>query len=397
MDPEVTSEPQKTTSIPSVEQPSYPESFDVQENISERSELKQENSKLDNKIKLTDKQIKDKKAEVTALQKEISELSVSIKNTNDKIDGLNQEINRYQRLLDEKTEEIDDILSLLRIRLRKLHTSGDVSSLELILGAKSFSDLIDKTEMVKSMSQYDSDIINSAKGQMKEIAGYKRILQSQKEDVENEKLRLETDKKKINELLDKNTKLINELTTEKEKLEIEKKENEAKQKELKKALEAYRKWQAEHSGGQIIVNPPSDGSYVWPCPGFTYLTSTFDEWRGSNNHGAIDIAEGGIYGAKVVACNDGYVFSTYSGCDHDYGKFSSCGCGGGYGNYVMIDHGGGKISVYGHLSGVTVTAGQTVSAGQLIGYVGSTGYSTGPHLHFETRFNGVRYDPLKEY
>ena len=146
---------------------------------------------------------------------------------------------------------------------------------------------------------------------------------------------------------------------------------------------------------EIVVE--STGGFVWPCPGYTNLTSTFDEWRGANNHGALDIAEGGIYGAKVVACYDGVVFSTCTYCSHDYGKEYSCGCGGGYGNYVMIDHGNGKISIYGHLSGVTVADGQHVVAGQLIGYVGSTGYSTGAHLHFEMRYNGIRYDPLTEY
>ena len=110
-----------------------------------------------------------------------------------------------------------------------------------------------------------------------------------------------------------------------------------------------------------------------------------------------DIADAGIYGAKVVACSEGVVFSAWNGCVHDYGKSYSCGCGGGYGNYVMIDHGDGKISIYGHLSDVTVSTGDTVVGGQLIGYVGSTGYSTGPHLHFETQYNGVRYDPLSEY
>ena len=142
---------------------------------------------------------------------------------------------------------------------------------------------------------------------------------------------------------------------------------------------------------------PNASSYVWPCPGHTYLTSTFDEWRGANNHGALDIADGSVYGSEVVACWYGTVFSTCTTCTHDYGKDSSCGCGGGYGNYVMIDHGGGKISIYGHLSGVTVSVGQEVNPGQLIGYVGSTGYSTGPHLHFEMQQDGVRYDPLSEY
>ena len=79
------------------------------------------------------------------------------------------------------------------------------------------------------------------------------------------------------------------------------------------------------------------------------------------------------------------------------GKSYSCGCGGGYGNYVMISHAEGKMTVYGHLTSLTVSTGQTVSRGQVIGYVGSTGNSTGPHLHYECRLNGVRYNPMSEY
>ena len=138
-------------------------------------------------------------------------------------------------------------------------------------------------------------------------------------------------------------------------------------------------------------------SFVWPCPGHTNLTSSFEEWRGSENHGALDIADGNVYGAEVVACWYGTVVSTNTTCEHDYGKSSSCGCGGGYGNYVMIDHGGGKVSIYGHLCEVVASPGDEVAPGELIGYVGSTGYSTGPHLHFEMQQDGVRYDPLSEY
>ena len=373
------------------------ESFNVEENSRIRNELKEENSSIKEKIKLTEKEIKDKEEQSKQLQAQIGELSASIKASKETIRTLNAEILDKQDQIEQKKAEIENVLALLRVRLRAIHTSGDTSSLEIILGAKSFEDFIDKTEMIKNMAEYDNSLIRSIQGQADIIAREQKDLRQKKSAVEAEKVSLEKNKEKINALLEENTKLIQELMTTKNDLQNEKKENEAKQAELKKALDAYRKRQAEKNNTEIVVTPDSDGSYVWPCPGFTYLTSTFDEWRGVNNHGALDIAEAGIYGAKVVACSDGVVFSTCESCTHDWGKFSSCGCGGGYGNYVMIDHGGGKISIYGHLSGVTVSVGQSVVAGQLIGFVGSTGYSTGAHLHFETRYNNVRYDPLTEY
>ena len=136
---------------------------------------------------------------------------------------------------------------------------------------------------------------------------------------------------------------------------------------------------------------------MWPSPGYTYLTALFAEERYYGSHGAIDISGPGIYGANVIACAPGTVFATNTTCPHDYGKEVSCGCGNGYGNYIMIDHGNGKISIYAHLSGLIVEEGQQVQAGQIIGFVGTTGYSTGPHLHFETRYDGIRYDPLLEF
>ena len=141
----------------------------------------------------------------------------------------------------------------------------------------------------------------------------------------------------------------------------------------------------------------SPSGFVWPCPGYYYLTSEWNEDRGSYNHGAIDIADAGIMGADVVAAKEGVVIDSYNGCYHNWGKDGSCGCGGGYGNYVMIAHDGGKMTVYGHLSTTMVYTGQHVYQGQVIGFVGSTGHSTGAHLHFETRLNGVKYNPMTEF
>ena len=102
-------------------------------------------------------------------------------------------------------------------------------------------------------------------------------------------------------------------------------------------------------------------------------------------------------GATVVAADSGTVIVSENNCPHNWGKNGSCGCGGGFGNYVMIDHGNGKTTIYGHLTNSIVSTGQTVSKGQVVGYVGSTGYSTGPHLHFECGLYGVKYNPMNEF
>ena len=371
--------------------------FDVDENSRQRAELEAENSELAEKLQITKDELAQKQKYSKELQQKIASLSEEIQERSKRIDELKKEITEKQKIIDSKKAEIENILDLLRVRLRTIHKAGSASSLEIILGAKSFEDFLDKAEMVKSMSEHDRKMIDSVKEQLRIVSQEQQELQDSKRELEEQKTSLEKNKTEINGLFEENTKLIKELTTESEELKKQQNDNKARQKELKKALAEYKKRLAEQKDTEIVVQPDPDGGYVWPCPGFTYLTSTFEEWRGENNHGALDIAEAGIYGAKVVACADGVVFSANDICDHDYGKSSSCGCGGGYGKYVMIDHGNGKISIYGHLSDVTVSIGDTVSAGQLIGHVGSTGYSTGPHLHFETRYNGVRYDPMTEY
>lgn len=131
------------------------------------------------------------------------------------------------------------------------------------------------------------------------------------------------------------------------------------------------------SGG---ASSTGSGSFMWPMPYTHNITSEFG-WRWGRLHGGVDIAAGGIYGQPIVAADSGVV--THSGND-----------GLGYGNYVVIDHGNGYETYYAHCSSLAVSVGQTVAQGQTVGYVGSTGNSTGPHLHFEIRVNGVQTNPL---
>ena len=389
--------------------------FDLEENSLERERLASENSSILERISENQKTIKDKELYSKQLQRQIQELSQKIKESNERIKTLNEGIKQKQVLIDEKLKEIADRLNLLRTRLRAVYMAGDTSSLEIILGAKSFSDFIDKAQMIKSMSDYDSNLINNLQQKMDVISQEQKQLKQDKADVEQEKKSLEENKKQINELSAENQVLIEELIAENHDMRDDMKENEQRQKALEEALDQYNKEVAEKARKERIARmleqqriarenniteilaQPSNNEYVWPCPGFTYLTALFDEERYYGIHGAIDIAGAGIYGANVIACAAGTIIYAAIICPHDYGKEYSCGCGGGFGNYIMIDHGNGKISVYAHLSGIIVDVGQEVQAGQVIGYVGTTGYSTGPHLHFETRCDGIRYDPLLEY
>ena len=153
-----------------------------------------------------------------------------------------------------------------------------------------------------------------------------------------------------------------------------------KQEPVNEELVLGSKQGAKESAAPASATGEASGSFIWPLPYTHNITSHF-EWRWGRMHQGIDIAGGDDYGQPIVAADGGKV--TWSGND-----------GGGYGNYVMIDHGNGYITVYGHASELACSTGDYVSQGQTIGYIGSTGNSTGPHLHFEIRLNGDYQDPL---
>ncbi|MGN1133594.1 MAG: M23 family metallopeptidase, partial [Oscillospiraceae bacterium] len=143
---------------------------------------------------------------------------------------------------------------------------------------------------------------------------------------------------------------------------------------------------------QPPANNNTGAQFIWPVPGFYNITYGVG-WRWGAYHAGIDISSNGIRGANICAAAAGTVIVASNTCSHDYGKNSSCGCGGGYGNYCIIDHGNGYWTLYGHSEHINVSVGQYVSQGQVLGTVGSTGFSTGPHLHFEVRLNGVAQNP----
>ena len=133
---------------------------------------------------------------------------------------------------------------------------------------------------------------------------------------------------------------------------------------------------------------------MWPVPG-KYGISSYMGWRWGSFHKGIDIWAYGIRGSNVVASAGGTVIVANNSCTHDWPKDGSCGCGGGYGNYVIIDHGNGYWTLYGHMQYTVVSVGDYVSQGQKIGVVGTTGWSTGDHCHFEVRQNGNPVDPTQ--
>lgn len=384
-------------------------------------QLEQENQKYQKILDDTKSDIAEKEEYKSALVSKVQVLDEKIAVTREKISSLNDDIKEKQDAYDKGLSEVEDQFDALANRLRILYMSGNATDLEIIFGAKDFSDLIDKMELVKSLANSDKELISEIQTKLDELSTKKESLEADKKDLETQQASLKSDQNEFNKLISDNDEILKNLYASNSEAqnslesaalqsdEIEAKISQyyaAQKAAAERAAQASQSSSSSSSGssssgssssGSSSVIVPSGSGFAWPTPGFTYLSSEWYEDREVYNHGGIDIAGAGIMGTPVVAAADGTVIASNSSCTHNWGKSYSCGCGGGYGNYVMISHAGGKMTVYGHLTSLTVSTGQTVSRGQVIGYVGSTGNSTGPHLHYECRLNGVRYNPMSEY
>lgn len=383
---------------------------DIDSLESQLEELERQNEEFQAILDQTNQDIADKEEYSEALVGKIEVLDEKIALAHESIDELNSSIDEKEAEIEQANSDIETQMETLRSRIRTIYMAGNASDLEIILGAKDFSDFLDKMELVKSLSTYDRSLIGDIQDKLEDISDEKEALESDRSKLETEEAQLEADQNELNELLEENEKLLASLYDISSEAQDAIDNGALESEEIESAIEAYYAEQAalaaeqaanaaqngssSSSGGSVEV---SSSGFTWPCPGYYYLTSEWNEDRGSYNHGAIDIAGGGIMGATVVAASSGTVVGTYTSCYHNWGKSGSCGCGGNYGNYVMIDHGNGKMTIYAHLSSVSAVVGQSVVAGQTIGYVGSTGESTGAHLHFECRLNGVRYNPMVEF
>lgn len=394
-------------------------------------QLEQENEKYQKILDDTKSDIAEKEEYKSALVSKVQVLDEKIAVTREKISSLNDDIKEKQDAYDKGLSEVEDQFDALANRLRILYMSGNATDLEIIFGAKDFSDLIDKMELVKSLANSDKELISEIQTKLDELSTKKKSLEADKKDLETQQASLKSDQDEFNKLISDNDEILKNLYASNSKAQnslesaaLQSDEIEAKISQYYAAQKAAAERAAQasqsssssssssnsssssssgssssgsSSSGSSSVIVPSGSGFAWPTPGFVSLSSEWFEDREVYNHGGIDIAGAGIMGTPVVAAADGTVVATNSSCTHNWGKSYSCGCGGGYGNYVMISHAGGKMTVYGHLTSLTVSSGQTVSRGQVIGYVGSTGNSTGPHLHYECRLNGVRYNPMSEY
>ena len=264
-------------------------------------------------------------------------------------------------------------------RVRSMEKQGKVDYWSVLFRATSFSDLLTRLDIINEIMRYDQRVINDYKTIQAEVKAKMEELEGQRAEAEEIKATLQTQKTELDKQRDAANALMQELRADsaeaKAEMDALAKEEEAILAEAVRLSKIY---------AQQNQDPATQGGYIWPVSS-RYITSTMGGRTspggiGSTNHKGTDIGRVG-YTSEIYAAKAGTVIiSTYSKS---------------YGNYVVISHGSGNTTLYGHMSSRKVNVGQRVKQGDVIGITGSTGNSTGPHLHFEITENGVRVNPLK--
>ena len=324
------------------------------------------------------------------------------------IELINQQIELYDQMIAEKGVEVEEAIAKEKQqyeryceRLRAMEENGNWSYISFIFNATSFSNLLsriyDVLDIVTSDQHLEDEYI-AAREQVQAVKAEYEEVQSEQKDKKAELLE---EKERLEKSIDEACAMIKSLEDdidvytafyeENEKAEAEvqakidekvaqlKKEEEAR----KAAEEAARRAQQQQNTAKPSTSTGSSSGYYWPCQSSTYITSRF----GYRVHPIFGTTK--FHSGLDIAANSGAVVSAAAGGTVSIAEYSSS-----YGNYVVIYHSNGTTTLYAHMSSIAVSAGDTVSQGQTIGYVGSTGNSTGPHLHFEVRVNGSCVDPL---
>ena len=332
----------------------------------------------------------DKQKIKNALDKQIAATQTLIDECMDKLNAYNAEIQKKQNEIDELNDGMANDKALFKKRVRAIYMSGSNSNLQILLGAEDFSEYLVLSEMTKSVSAKDSKLIGKIVDAINEIEVEKAEIQKIADEQDEIKAELDSQKKELKSQEAEVNALLREINSDISQA----------QKDYDKAGAEIDKLTAPQASGNsnLTANPTK---FLWPVPGYYRISAG---WQSNDsvhngNHKGIDVSTGGR-SVDVVACDDGYVYIVKNSCTHNYGKNYSCGCGGGYGNYVAIDHGkasDGKSykTLYAHMKTALVKNGQYVERGQVIGKVGTTGWSTGYHLHLETIVNGTKVNPAK--
>ena len=324
-------------------------------------------------------------AQKSILEQQINALNASIS-------SINATISQYDALIAEKETQVaetqakeEEQYALFCKRVRIMEEMGTVSYWDILFGASSFSDLLDRATMVSEIMDYDNQIMDELAATRKELLSQQESLEASRADQQAQKEELEGQKAELNSKKSEVDQLINSIKANESQLEQAEAALKAEADRIDaQIVQKQKELQALIAAGQISFDPGS--GWQWPVPGYYTITSVFGPrihpiTGRPGNHTGTDIAAPG--GTKILSARGGVVtISTYNSS---------------YGNYVVVQHDNGISTLYAHMNSRAVSEGDVVSQGQVLGYVGTTGSSTGNHLHLEFRVNGTRTDALDYY
>ena len=365
---------------------------------SEINRLTQQRKELQAKQKEQQKTInslRSKKASVVdqkaALDKENDLAQQEIELVKEQITAYDQQIEDKGVELESAKQEEEAQTVRFRSCVRHLEEYGQMSYIAILLEATSLSDLLARMDMVGEVIAYNKQVQADMTAAREKVETVKAELEDARTELQDKQSELETKQVALQQKVSEANALLASLESDINAYKSVHDQYEQQQKnvqsQIDKQVEELRRQEEVNKNNNPGYDPGkangSTGTMMWPCPSCHYITSQFG-WRyhpiyqTQKYHSGVDI--GASYGATIVAADGGTIITA--------------GSVSGYGNCVVINHGNGITTLYGHMSSIAVSVGQKVSKGQTIGYVGSTGNSTGPHLHWEVTVNGVRQNPL---
>ena len=340
------------------------------------NEITKQLTETNNRLQMVQDNISQNMQQLQEVDTQIAQAQEEINTINTQVDELNQQIEENEEKLQKTQKKHDQIQELLDARLIAMYKAPKLQNLDILLNSKSITEFLGNYYAIKRLTEYDTKLLETVKQQKNEIETTKKILAEKKKQVVTEK---QTQQKKSQVL--ENTKTMREYYLSKLT---------AEELELQTQIDEYNMQVAniESEIKLLVLNSISEdyigGAMMWPVPGYTGITSEYGMrvhpiTSTYKLHTGIDI--GAPIGTSFVSAANGIVVkATYNQA---------------YGNMVIVDHGGGVQTLYAHGSEIIAQVGQSVSAGDEVLKVGSTGYSTGPHAHFEIRINGQTINPLE--
>lgn len=349
---------------------------EIDDKRAELSEVQQKMQEMETRRAAAREEAEAASASLDEVMGQLRELQSQSDELQSKSDALQSSIDENQAQLDAKQRELDERMQIYGRRLRNIYMNGQLNYLDILLGATDFTEFSSRMYLLQKIIARDVAMLEDIKKSTEAIKAQQEVLAKEMKEIQVTKAELDAKKAKVDEVRERRAQILY-------KAEEAKHDSEEEYDRLLAISEniAAMLRNMESGGGYEPAGSGGTGRFMWPCSG--EITSYYG-WRThpvfgtTRYHSGMDIAVD--YGTPIHAADSGTVI--YSGWL------------GGYGNAVMIDHGGGLVTLYGHNQSLNVSEGQYVSKGTVIAYAGSTGWSTGPHCHFEVRLHGDVTEPL---